>query len=895
MKKAALVLLMVVLTTILAVGTVLAAGVIGTPHDITEDVTLQTAGQCSVCHIPHKATGDRLWASPQTSAAGSDALTRGVVGILCSSCHHGDGAYKDNVLQASYAGPYVYGNNSHDMFRNPYIILGEIAGSNLPYSQENDPIDTGFGNNLIQCTTCHNVHDNATNKPFLRDNIRDLCIQCHLHRANDGNDPPTWIGADGAVIGNWFGLGRENRGSHPVGINILGDMPSTNTTPIIVFDDPAADSWMQLFLDPAGNTEFGGPYTDGGGGWNLGRHTATADLILPGAGATAGKDGGVVCISCHAVHGVQSDANPVNDIIQAEVGGAKWNYNPAVNLLAVPQSSGSTLASMTQANGSVNAAEPELNGANMLCESCHRGGSTGPDPFVLLLNDGSGAYKGTFFPNPGGTDYTHPIDDVPVISDIVSSFPLNWPDGGPGSFPTLPSPIPICESCHVPHPARSYIQSRGDIPLGVEMNDPDAIPPVNGAGQFILRDGAFHVCAQCHVSTVSDHHPVGTMIGDVDLIVPVPWDTGQIGKDGFIGNGDPDIECGDCHNMPGAHGWPGPNQINLDPDWWPVNNGRDINDTRLDELPKSQGMSATCELCHYILRNPAYDPAVDVATSPTNTAANDWNIADYPPAGEYQKIGDGTHFLGQVSGTFDWTAGSLDEGATAFDARTTSWTNSNPEGQGWSRWGTVTAGEHLVCESCHEIEPDKNEPGSKLLLYFFAEDTNNAANHNGTSSKFCEGCHGAKGPPETHVMSGDTVSRTGQTIDTDNSNGYELLSGQAPVGTPNPLSWLGGLPGVSTFPGGAAADRMSCDSCHQVHDANTNSRTYILDAPEPNVRPGADLVDYERGVPPVHAAPFTDGLSHPLGNTDGAGGLPDLDYTGFCDQCHWYTYNARPL
>ena len=900
MKKAGLILLMVACATVLTIGSTFAAGVIDTPHDVTSIAALTAQGACSVCHIPHKSTGDRLWSATQSSV-GAYFDQRGDVGVLCSSCHVTDGAYKANLTQASWAEKYVYAPMSHDVVIDPYVMTDtqdDVSLSGLPYATKDDPIDKGDPN-TIQCTSCHNVHDNATNKPFLRVNIRDLCIRCHYDRAHDGTD---WQnGATAGIIDDWGGgLGRFNLGSHPVGTNITGDMPGTRVTPIIVFDDLAPTAWIQFFNDDAGITDRtdDSEYPAGGGWWNLGRHTATDADVLPGTG----KDGGVVCVTCHAIHGVQDDTDPTEDKIAIDLVLPpinEWDYNPNVNLLALPQSSGmSPPGSPVIANGGF-MGDDLLDGANRLCEACHRGGIAGPDPFSLELNDESGPYQGDFFPNPGGTDYTHPIDDVVVLTEAVSEFPDYWPDGGAGdpTPPPEPTPIPICESCHIAHPARSIITVRGDITPGVLIND----PPTDGAGQFILRNGAFAVCAECHTTGIGDHHPVGTMTNDFPLVIDVPWDTLQIGKDGFIGNSDEHIECGDCHNMPGAHGWPGPNQINLDPDWWPLNNGRDPLDTMLGELANSMGASATCELCHYKMQQGPWIAGIDPATTPTNDSATDWDKSDYPPAGEYQKIGEGTHFLGEVNAgagaEIIWSDGWMGpDPGTLFDARYERWPNSNPSGAtGWSRWGTTTEGVHLVCESCHELEPDKNEPGSKLLLFWFAEDYDDPINQgkNAKTSYFCEGCHSENGPDGTHAMSEDIVSRTNLPLDIDNTNTFKLLrTNAAGIGTGTPDITPPGAPGYSTFPSGGA-DLMNCDSCHQVHDANTDSRTYILDAPDPNVTAGPDTDDYERGGPP-HVDPYKAGFAHPLGNTDLADGPPDLNYTGFCDQCHWYTWDTRP-
>jgi hypothetical protein len=632
-------------------------------------------------------------------------------------------------------------------------------------------------------------------------------------------------------------------------------------------DSPIDLSMMQLFQEGTQTDKGGVTYSDGSGIWNLGRHTASAVDVdgLPGDGI----DGGVVCVSCHAIHGVQDDDDPSTDIIQVELGipvGQAYDYNPAQNLLAIPQSAGSSFGSMTQANGA-GIGNLDLDGGNRLCEACH----VGPG---LTMNDGNpyATWGAPWKPNPGASAYSHPIDDAFVLDDtLVTDFSqqATWPNKVDGSL----GDTPICESCHIPHPARAVIQVRGDVNV------------LENPGAYILRAGAFDICGICHLVAPLNHHPVSDVAANqfmaqmqgvvVDTTGHWPA-TGVKRADNQIGDDNVDgmLTCGDCHNGVGAHNWDGENQVGLDPDWWPIDNGRTEADTAATELLQSTGQSSTCELCHYMLQTGSYVPG----NTPTQADTEDWDEADR--ATGFEKIGTGTHFLGAVNlVALDWAEGSHDGVESSFNATTDSWPDSN----GWSRWGTTTAGDHLVCESCHDLEPDKNVDGSKLLLHFYAEETPGAGNENQATSEFCEGCHSVDGPDGTHAMTANTVSRTNMPLEIANHDGFTLLSSLAPNGAPD-----GGLAGSSSFPLGG--DFMSCDSCHQVHDANTQSATYILDAPEVNVGEGPTVALQTRGG----TDPLGGGLAHPLANTQDADGLPDLDFTGFCDQCHWYTWDVQP-
>jgi len=361
----------------------------------------------------------------------------------------------------------------------------------------------------------------------------------------------------------------------------------------------------------------------------------------------------------------------------------------------------------------------------------------------------------------------------------------------------------------------------------------------------------------------------------------------------MIGDGDDLLECGDCHSQPGAHNWTGPNVLGLDPDWMPENNGRPASgiDTRDAENAISNRVSDTCELCHYYLR----DSSAFTVRTPTALQADAYRdmMGQFPEDGgrsnlEFQRLGEATHFLGDVDmldvngAVRGWDQGVVFDGTTEipFDARNQDWPNGNTfndTNTAWSRWGTPTPGEHLVCESCHELEPDKNALGSKLLVYWYEENADSGrGGDNSATSYFCEGCHGDNGPTGTHPLTGDTVDRTGNVLTTD-PGVSELLATTAPSGLPH-ASFITGSAGTSTFPNSGNTTDMSCDSCHQVHDAPDQSGTYILEGPDANLNDnGQPLGEHGGGV----------AGSHP-------GTPPELDYTGFCDQCHWYTYDIRP-
>ena len=472
-------------------------------------------------------------------------------------------------------------------------------------------------------------------------------------------------------------------------------------------------------------------------------------------------------------------------------GGGVYNQAAVSNLLTVPQptAGGAFLGAVYNGNGDA---------TNALCEACHSGfaGAT--------IDSGTGvAYAGANNVNPGGTANTHPVDDLTVVGDAgVAAFPANWPIGSaPGANV---APAPICESCHTPHPRANI--ARATI--------------TQATGSHLLRGSevgsdANYICASCHdFSAVgNEHHPANVAMGRM--------------SDPLIGNNDATLTCDDCHGAgSGAHNWTS-SGVGLDPDWEPAGNGKG---TKAFEQINAT-LSKECVDCHIAGR---------ADNNPTNNGTNGgalvphaWRV-DSPG---FQDIGEGTHFLG--ANAMDYTLGSL--GGGAFNATTTNWTDG-----GWSRFdgalGTV------ACESCHELEPDKNTSGTALLLEHYKDGGTAAIDD---PSGLCEGCHGTSpgGSGTPHPMTGDGVTRTGANLVTNGAYTRAAIEGNA------------------TYPAG---DALNCDSCHQPHDADTGGGTYIYDSGEGMVPPhdvtSANLVD---------------------GSVRGSA-IAAIEDAPFCDSCHFY-------
>ncbi|MFQ6611143.1 MAG: cytochrome c3 family protein [Fidelibacterota bacterium] len=193
------------LLTVIAVcttmtGLVLSQGISGSDHDFNWATEV-----CQPCHTPHNASAEPnapLWNHELTVAtfdpyASSflDATVGQPAGVskLCLSCHDGTVA-ADN-----------YGGTTNG---NQFLSGGEMLGTNLtddhPISFTydaalattdgglHDPtqVNSGLGgtiaqdmleNNTMQCSSCHDVHDEAGNSKLLviNNNNSALCLTCH--------------------------------------------------------------------------------------------------------------------------------------------------------------------------------------------------------------------------------------------------------------------------------------------------------------------------------------------------------------------------------------------------------------------------------------------------------------------------------------------------------------------------------------------------------------------------------------------------------------------------------------------------------------------------------------------------------------------------------------------
>lgn len=177
---------------------------------------------CDFCHTPHQASTDApLWnrrASQQNFVPYSSSTAVAQPGqptgnsVLCLSCHDGTIALGD-VLNSSTSIVMVGGTVKMPPGRN-------LTGTDLSHDH---PVSFNYSADLaarrgemktparlpkdiklddsgqMQCTTCHDAHDNRNGKFLVRPNVASqLCVECHQKngwaQSSHRNSNATWNG-----------------------------------------------------------------------------------------------------------------------------------------------------------------------------------------------------------------------------------------------------------------------------------------------------------------------------------------------------------------------------------------------------------------------------------------------------------------------------------------------------------------------------------------------------------------------------------------------------------------------------------------------------------------------------------------------------------------------------
>jgi predicted CXXCH cytochrome family protein len=171
------------------------ASIEGTPHDLS---ALGGGNSCVFCHTPHGSmSGSPAWNHELSKAvykiyqsSSLDAKVGQPTGDskLCLSCHDGTVALTQTVSGGVEGGGYIppgsanLGTDLSDDHPISFVYSSALSAEDvqirpattLPQELKLDRSDE------LQCTTCHDAHDNQYGNFLVMSNYRsDMCISCH--------------------------------------------------------------------------------------------------------------------------------------------------------------------------------------------------------------------------------------------------------------------------------------------------------------------------------------------------------------------------------------------------------------------------------------------------------------------------------------------------------------------------------------------------------------------------------------------------------------------------------------------------------------------------------------------------------------------------------------------
>lgn len=200
---------------LLAVATPSLCGIAGSKHDLTVTgaspyKTTSISNPCLICHNTRRTgTEVPIWNRAASTAVYqmyasatmdmTTASTPQAYSAACLSCHDGTVAFDTLVINP---GPAVWSWNAAGNIMTKAISGADMLGTDLrrehPISITYDTMQDrafapvlngavnglplyGTNKNLVECSSCHAVHDN-TYAPFLRvaNTGSTLCYKCHL-------------------------------------------------------------------------------------------------------------------------------------------------------------------------------------------------------------------------------------------------------------------------------------------------------------------------------------------------------------------------------------------------------------------------------------------------------------------------------------------------------------------------------------------------------------------------------------------------------------------------------------------------------------------------------------------------------------------------------------------
>ena len=457
-----------------------------------------SSGSCSVCHLPHKGTGPKMWARPGVSNTESMAA-------LCLTCHqakslaekHTVGDYTHPVgIEMSRLGHTV---NLPAYDKDGYKTTGQLVG-NVTCASCHDPhqwnpdhpsskgekgikgnnrnrfLRVANGSDAALCKSCHDdkwevagsKHDMRYMAPNSK-NARDqkvaessICGACHL--VHNALGPKLWARTSLQEQGTGYIACIGCHNEKGIAKNKATDMNHTHPMDVPVDNlgiDVTQDGWVMRLLK-------GKPMIE-----------SSTDLVtLPlydHHGKPATQDGRVGCGTCHDPH--------------------KWSPLPYTKQDHPKNLEGDADSSFLRIADQ---------GQSQLCINCHL------DKEAIMLTP-------------------HDLTDEPM--DYISQTPVNKMDNvNPGAVRG------VCMHCHRPHEAKGpALWSRERV---------EAEAPIAG------------LCRDCHKQeaiagaklTGNHNHPLGVSTAGLTADPRIPI----FDKDGDRTDHGGNVDCASCHD---PHQW----------------------------------------------------------------------------------------------------------------------------------------------------------------------------------------------------------------------------------------------------------------------------------------------------------------------------------------------------
>jgi hypothetical protein len=497
-------------------------------HDLSSGASPMrgpNASACIYCHAPHNGLSDSpLWNQtlstseyilyPDSTDSPSAPAKVGIASVRCLSCHDGSvgvgqtvaiGTLQMTGTLISNLGVQLAG--SHPFSMQPQIKDHASLVSTLVASHTTKDSSVSLIENNIECSTCHDVHnqykDLRSTKFLVRDNAgSSLCFACHDTGARTvagfNNSLTSWPNsahalstnavAQKAQLGGYttvreFACSNCHRSHNALGLGLLRRNPNQplnidDTSQACFTCHDGSDNLAQPILNVVGayNGQQGHPFADVNN-----EHEVYEPVVLD-------RNRHTTCADCHSAHAAQPTASfsPTPDLRPSQTGvsgvtadgvvvyAATYQYENCLRCHGASQNkqslpsygymparalfSGDTLnVSLQFAHGATSSHPVMRDAANLsrpsLLKSMWNIGSTVQgrpmSPRILCTdchnNDNNREFGGTGPNGPHGSKYDHILERQYLISRVGAG-------SGPGTDIVNLNPNPILD----PSPASPY-------------------------------------------------------------------------------------------------------------------------------------------------------------------------------------------------------------------------------------------------------------------------------------------------------------------------------------------------------------------------------------------------------------------------------------------------------